>query len=274
MADRNPLPWFKYDVSLLNEELGDVSDAGAGAFHRIVRRLWTRGPQSIEEIERLARESWTEIRHFFAPQQSLFSVPWLEEARTFGERRREQRAEAGRSSAAKRPLKNRSTKSKRPSNEREASVERPIYISPVTSISLSSSTSESSSEEVQEEVHAPTIWPTFLDFYDLYDKRRHRPDAEVEWAKIQQADREAIMAALPAYTRNNTKQYRLDPERYLKKKAWLDEVIERNTPTNGKYNGDAEYVRQVAYELERHQANRAGEGTGGTEDSPVDPNDQ
>lgn len=94
------------------------------------------------------------------------------------------------------------------------------------------------------------MWPSFDDFYDLYDRKRGRPNAEVEWAKIPQRDREAIMQAVPAYVANNPKEYRKDPERYLKLRTWEDEVIPRNTQTNGKPSAEqrAENYKRILAE--------------------------
>lgn len=75
----------------------------------------------------------------------------------------------------------------------------------------------------------PEIWPTFEDFWNAYDKKRGRPNAEREWAKLSQADREAVMTAVPAYVAVTEKSYRKDPERYLKHKAWKDEIIKPTT---------------------------------------------
>ena len=97
--------------------------------------------------------------------------------------------------------------------------------------------------------HEANLWPSFSDFWEAYGKSRGKPLAMQAWAKVSQADREAIMAALPAYTAANEKQYRLDPVRYLKYRAWEDEVIPRNTPINGKPTEEqrfAEYGRILA----------------------------
>jgi len=102
-------------------------------------------------------------------------------------------------------------------------------------------------------VHEAELWPSFTDFWQAYGKSRGKPVALQLWAKIHQADREAIMAALPAYTAANEKQYRLDPERYLRRRAWEDEVIPRNATTNGKPSNE-----QLSNDLDRVIAQRYG----------------
>lgn len=110
---------------------------------------------------------------------------------------------------------------------------------------------EREAEHTSAKVHDAILWPSFDDFWNLYDKKRGRPNAEHEWAKIEQADREAIMQAVPAYTAANAKQYRKDPERYLKLRTWTDEVIDPTTPTNG--TGSAQ---QISNDLDRIIAER------------------
>jgi hypothetical protein len=121
------------------------------------------------------------------------------------------------------------------------------------SVSISPSISESeyfSNSEKKERAHEVLIWPTFNDFYEAYGKKRGRPEAERQWAKISQADREAIMAAVPNYVLHTPKEFRKDPERYLSKQAWTDEVIPRKTPaSNGKPTDEersANYERILA----------------------------
>lgn len=103
---------------------------------------------------------------------------------------------------------------------------------------------------------AATLWPTFDDFYNAYGKKRGRPDAERQWAKLPQKDREAVMAAIPHYIANTPKEFRKDPERYLSKRAWEDEVITRTTGTNGQPTHE-EQMDALGRVLEERYGNRA-----------------
>lgn len=76
------------------------------------------------------------------------------------------------------------------------------------------------------------VWPTFLDFWDKYDKRVGKPKAEICFKKINQGAREKIMQHLDEYILVE-KQYRKDPERYLKAEAWNNEVIIKQPIKNG-----------------------------------------
>jgi hypothetical protein len=193
MADRNPLPWFKYDAQFLNEELDGLSDAQQGAYHRLVRRLWTRGPLPEMELARLAGESWGAIQPLFAAQCDAFSVSWLEVSRESARRTVEQRSLAGRSSAVQRPLKTRSTKAKRPLNGSETTVERAISLSPSTSSSTSDS--PSLSQGVQGEAkdeRFDLLWKTF-------EGKGAKSKAREYWLRLAEEDRADISAKAPAY---------------------------------------------------------------------------
>lgn len=73
------------------------------------------------------------------------------------------------------------------------------------------------------------VWPTFEDFWELYDKKKERKKCEVKWKKIKQADRELIMETLPAYIASTPDiQYRKHPYTYLNGECWHDEITEKN----------------------------------------------
>ncbi len=76
------------------------------------------------------------------------------------------------------------------------------------------------------------VWPTFLDFWDKYDKKVGKPKAEILFKKINQGAREKIMQHLDEYLLVE-KQFRKDPERYLKAEAWNNEVIIKQPIKNG-----------------------------------------
>ena len=102
-----------------------------------------------------------------------------------------------------------------------------------------------------------TIWPSFEDFYDAYDKKRGRPNAEKYWGKLTQKEKEACMAALPAYIASTpNKVYRKDPERYLRHKAFNDEVIAPTRPNLVASSND--YAASAADSLARKLADRQG----------------
>lgn len=65
----------------------------------------------------------------------------------------------------------------------------------------------------------------FDDFWSLYNKKVDRKKAEAKWKRLTNKDREAVMAALPAYIRNTPDvQYRKNPVTYLNNESWNDEI--------------------------------------------------
>jgi len=74
--------------------------------------------------------------------------------------------------------------------------------------------------------HEAIPWPSFDEFYELYAKKRGRPNAEKFWNRLTQKEKEECMAAVPAYVASTPdKTFRKDPERYLRHKAFQDEII-------------------------------------------------
>ncbi len=70
------------------------------------------------------------------------------------------------------------------------------------------------------------IYPSFDDFWDLYDKKISRPKAQQKWDKLKQKEKEKIMGVLPVYLfSTQDKQFRKNPVTYLNNKSWEDEII-------------------------------------------------
>lgn len=73
----------------------------------------------------------------------------------------------------------------------------------------------------------------FDDWWTLYDKKCGRKDCEKKWNKLSLEEKEACLAATPAYVASTPdKQYRKNPLSYLNQKAWNDEIIPRNGTDN------------------------------------------
>lgn len=86
-----------------------------------------------------------------------------------------------------------------------------------------------------------SIWPSFDDFWDAYDKKVGRDKCEGKWEYVSQSDREKIMAHIPLYKdAQPNKKYRKNPETYFNNKSWNDEIIisnEQGTTKNGQQPG-------------------------------------
>jgi len=82
----------------------------------------------------------------------------------------------------------------------------------------------------KEDIAELILYPSFNDFWELYQKPITKGKCETKWKKIKQADRELIMQSLPDYIHSTPdKQYRKNPLTYLNNESWNDEII-----TNGK----------------------------------------
>lgn len=68
----------------------------------------------------------------------------------------------------------------------------------------------------------------FSEFWEDYDRKENRTQAEKLYAKTTAKEREKIKAHVPLYVKSREKQFRLKPDKYLRYKTWNDEII---TPT-------------------------------------------
>tara|TARA_R110002012_G_scaffold69193_4_gene179208 strand:+ start:2427 stop:3122 length:696 start_codon:yes stop_codon:yes gene_type:complete len=84
------------------------------------------------------------------------------------------------------------------------------------------------------------IYPTFEDFWNLYDKKvGNKYQIENKWNSFNQNTKENIIDYLPEYINSTPdKTFRKNPVNFLDKQAWKDEIINRTNDTikkNSKY---------------------------------------
>lgn len=82
--------------------------------------------------------------------------------------------------------------------------------------------------ETEEEKETPVklLWPTFEDFWAMYEKKVDRVACEKKWEKLNQKEKEAIMFHIPGYKKSQPdKQFRKNPETFLNNKSWENEII-------------------------------------------------
>ena len=71
---------------------------------------------------------------------------------------------------------------------------------------------------------------SFEVFWDLYDKKVGKTKAQKLYDALSVEDRKAIMAHIPLYKKSRPdKQYRKNPETFLRNRAWEDEIINHAT---------------------------------------------
>ena len=94
-------------------------------------------------------------------------------------------------------------------------------------------------------------------FWDSYDKKVGKPNTKKEWNKLTEAEKQKVFEILPAYINSKTdKQFRKDPERFLKHKVFNDEIIEVKYGNNTKQSGASpeQLAAIVARRFKREQA--------------------
>lgn len=74
-------------------------------------------------------------------------------------------------------------------------------------------------------------------FWTLYDKKRGKDKAQKLWSKLSKKDKQDALAYIPLYKQAQPdKQYRKDPETFLRNKSWKDELIFRNGDNDRLHN--------------------------------------
>jgi uncharacterized protein YdaU (DUF1376 family) len=82
----------------------------------------------------------------------------------------------------------------------------------------------------------------FDEFWNIYDKKVGKEKSIKEWLRLSEPEQAAAITYLPAYKLAKEKQFRKDPERFLKNKTWLDEIIK---PEQNKLNGNNNLKRST-----------------------------
>lgn len=69
----------------------------------------------------------------------------------------------------------------------------------------------------------------FETWWDAYDKKIGRTKCEKLWKKLTITEKQDCLAYTPLYVRAQPdKQFRKNPETFLRNKSWKDEIIVRN----------------------------------------------
>lgn len=85
-----------------------------------------------------------------------------------------------------------------------------------------------------EDIIKTEVYPTFDDFWDLYDKKiGKKSKIEKKWDLLSQSTKEEIMQYVPKYIQSQPdKQYRKNPETFLNNESWNDEIILKKNGTD------------------------------------------
>lgn len=151
MSKAPAFQWFKIQLVQVSDDLMDVKDpASEGIYFRVLRWLWSNGPQTMAEIQRKCKASFGELEHVFSAcstdVEPLFSIRWIEDQREKAETGREKWQKAGLASAEARRAKSKK-KNKRSTNEEQTLNECSTDVEHSTSTSYSISSEKSGKKE-------------------------------------------------------------------------------------------------------------------------------
>ena len=108
-----------------------------------------------------------------------------------------------------------------------------VYINPHTKVkyTILNNTKEDYSSSLKNDGDSnpkenTDIFPSFNDFWNMYDKKVDKTKCERKWKNIPQKEKEQIIENVPKYVQATPDiQFRKNPLTYLNSKTYLDEVI-------------------------------------------------
>lgn len=78
---------------------------------------------------------------------------------------------------------------------------------------------------------------SFSTWWEMYGKKIDRAKCEKKWAKLSPEEKQACIAATPAYVASTPDlQYRRHPMTYLNNKSWQNQIIPHNANTQQSLN--------------------------------------
>ena len=91
------------------------------------------------------------------------------------------------------------------------------------------------------------IYPSFSDFWDLYDKKTDKPKSLAKWNRLTHEVKLQIIDYLPRYKLSQPdKQYRKNPVTFLNNESWNNElIINQKTQDNEKQQRIAELTKSI-----------------------------
>ena len=104
---------------------------------------------------------------------------------------------------------------------------------------------ENENRDINTDVNTVEIYPTFQDFWELYDKKTgNKSLIKIKFDKLPQKIKEKIIDYLPNYLESTPdKAYRKNPQTFLNNKSWEDEII---TKKNENRNNGTDYTKLKA----------------------------
>lgn len=139
------------------------------------------------------------------------------------------------------------------------------YIYATDTLSQEEETEEETEEQEKKEEPsgAVSVWPSFEDFWEAYDKKVDKPQCEKKWKKINQRAREKILEHVALYVgATPDPKYRKNPSTYLNNESWNDEIIlHERTPKGNKQSSRelaAALQQRIMQDAIKQQSERSG----------------
>jgi uncharacterized protein YdaU (DUF1376 family) len=103
-------------------------------------------------------------------------------------------------------------------------------------------------KDVVEKIHTAEIYPTFDDFWNLYDLKEDKKDCVKKWGKLTQSEKELIMLYIEPYKSSlSDLKYQRNPVTFINKRTWENEL--KKSTQHGKQQSGSATVEQITNKL-------------------------
>ncbi len=213
-----PFYWLKFLLAVNKWKSYEV-----GAYTLLLIHQWDKGfiPENESEIEEISGVSFKKLEKVmkkFEKIENKFFNKTLEVIRSEQMEKHVKNSNRGRNGAEERWRLHKE-------NVAKAMLEQSVGNGNKSRVEYS----RIEKEEKREKVFEVEIFPTFQDFWKLYNNPHDKKKCEKIWAKIPQIEREKIMVHLPNYVNSTPdKKFRKHPQTYLNNESWNNEIIISN----------------------------------------------
>jgi hypothetical protein len=93
--------------------------------------------------------------------------------------------------------------------------------------------------DIIEEIPIAEIYPTFDDFWNLYDKKEDKKDCVKKWNKLTQSEKELIMLYIEPYKLSlKDLQFQRNPVTFINKRTWENEITKPKSNNQKLFNDE------------------------------------
>jgi len=227
--NKKNLPHIPLYIGDWEKDCNILSCAAEGAWFRIVRKLFTKGKQSS-------------IKMPTKSLQNLWSMSELEMNNVLEEFKHNDICEVSVDEpfveiTCRRYLKENTLSDIRSKARLGKQNNNKSYSKHLNNLNNSSQNADSDSDRDNDNDNKVVfsydtdteIYPTFTDFFDLYDKKKNKHKSEIAWSTLSYDEKVKAVEYIPAYIEvTPQKRYRLDPLNFIENKGWENEIIKND----------------------------------------------